>query len=111
PKPQEFDALRKQLAGQAKQAADPSGETVVFADFNDGTFGGWFVTGEAFGTSPTRPGQWDTSSGTLRSVLPGVAHSGAVPNRLRGVLRSPTFTITKKNILYRLAGQGAQIRL
>jgi hypothetical protein len=42
---------------------------------------------------------------------PGVAHSGLIADKLQGVLRSETFTIKKKKILYRLAGSGGQIRL
>lgn len=56
----------------------------------------WFATGWAFG---------DGSNSN------GVAHSGELHPRLRGVLRSPTFTITHPQILYRLAGQNARVRL
>ena len=56
----------------------------------------WFATGWAFGDAPSRH---------------GVAHSGELAPRLRGVLRSPTFTITHPQILYRLAGQNARVRL
>ena len=56
----------------------------------------WYATGWAFGDGPNRN---------------GVAHSGELHPRLRGVLRSPTFTITQPQILYRLAGQNARVRL
>ena len=56
----------------------------------------WFATGWAFGDGPNRH---------------GVVHSGELAPRLRGVLRSPTFTITHPQILYRLAGQNARVRL
>ena len=56
----------------------------------------WFATGWAFGDGPNRH---------------GVVHSGELALRLRGVLRSPTFTITHPQILYRLAGQNARVRL
>ncbi len=56
----------------------------------------WFATGWAFGDGPNRH---------------GVVHSGELSPRLRGVLRSPTFTITHPQILYRLAGQNARVRL
>lgn len=56
----------------------------------------WFATGWAFGDGPNRH---------------GTAHSGELAPRLRGVLRSPTFTITHPQILYRLAGQNARVRL
>ncbi len=56
----------------------------------------WFATGWAFDEGPNRY---------------GVVHSGELHPRLRGVLRSPTFTITHPQILYRLAGQNARVRL
>ncbi len=56
----------------------------------------WFATGWAFGDGPNRS---------------GIAHSGELHSRLRGVLRSPTFTITQPQILYRVAGKNARIRL
>lgn len=56
----------------------------------------WFATGWAFGDQPEAN---------------GIAHSGKLHPRLRGVLRSPTFTITQPQILYRVAGKNARIRL
>lgn len=56
----------------------------------------WFATGWAFGDQP-EPN--------------GIAHSCKLHPRLRGVLRSPTFTITHPQILYRVAGKNARIRL
>jgi hypothetical protein len=56
----------------------------------------WFATGWAFGDGP------DAS---------GMVHSGKLHPRLRGVLRSPTFTITHPQILYRIAGQNGRVRL
>lgn len=55
----------------------------------------WFATGWSFGDGPSH----------------GVAHSGMLSPKLRGVLRSPTFTITQPQILYRVAGKNARIRL
>ena len=83
----------------------------LFADFNGKNFGDWFVTGDAFGTAPTQVRQWDTSSESTRLVEPGIVHSGLISPKLRGVLRSPTFTITSPRIHYRLNGKGGQIRL
>lgn len=56
----------------------------------------WFATGWAFGDDPGQS---------------GMAHSGELSPKLRGVLRSPTFTITHPQILYRLSGQNARVRL
>ncbi len=93
------------------KAQETSQKSTLFADFNGRDFGDWFVTGDAFGAGPTQPGQWDAISDSPRLVEPGVAHSGAISPRLRGALRSPTFTITSPTIHYRIKGQGTQIRL
>jgi hypothetical protein len=41
----------------------------------------------------------------------GVAHSGLASGRLQGALRSRTFTIEKKHILYRIQGNGGRVNL
>ena len=46
----------------------------------------------------------------VRRIARG-AHSGLVSPRLQGAIRSRTFTIEKKYILYRARGQDAQVRL
>ena len=56
----------------------------------------WFTTGWSFDDGPNAN---------------GIAHSGELHPRLRGVLRSPTFTITQPQIMYRVAGKNARIRL
>ena len=85
--------------------------TEPVADFRAGTYGDWFITGEAFGRAPTAAGQWNPLLRGVRLVEPELAHSGARSPRLRGVLRSPTFTLTKPRVHYRLASTGATIRL
>jgi hypothetical protein len=108
--PRDFLRQRERLEAGAKQAADADEKSPRLADFR--TFDeGWFVTGEAFGQSPTRAAQWDSRTRGVRIAVPGIADSGLLSSRLEGVLRSPTFTITHKNIYYRIAGQNAQIRL
>ena len=110
-----FASVRSRVAEQltqlvrAKAAAAEKYE--VFARFSEGKYGDWTSTGEAFGSAPTKAGAWDSVARGLRAAEPGIAHSGQLGGKLQGVLRSPTFTITKKNIHYRVAGEGAQIRL
>ncbi|GDY07355.1 hypothetical protein LBMAG52_08410 [Planctomycetia bacterium] len=85
----------------------------------------WFTTGWSFGLDP-RIGDYfrldellKVGPSTARSDAPdvsllptdGLVHSGLWPHRLRGVLRSRTFTITHPQILYRVAGKNARIRL
>ncbi|MEJ7638025.1 MAG: DUF1553 domain-containing protein, partial [Singulisphaera sp.] len=89
--------------------------SVLFEDFDGPDFRGWFVTGDAFGTGPSRAGDWrparDAASPVAMSVAAGMAHSGLVSDRLQGVLRSPTFTIEKPYIHYLAAGQDARLNL
>jgi len=105
------DALRKRYQQQHERAESFFENTTLFADFDGGDFGGWFTVGKAFGERPTQPGDWDSRSAGARLIAPGVAHSGLLANRLTGVLRSPSFTITQPNILYRVAGKNAEVRL
>lgn len=99
--------LRREVARpEAARAGD-----VVFADFSGETFGDWIATGHAFGERPTRAGDWDPHGDGVRLTTPGVAHSGLASPRHQGALRSPTFTIEKKHILYRVRGRGTKIRV
>jgi Protein of unknown function (DUF1549)/Protein of unknown function (DUF1553)/Planctomycete cytochrome C len=82
--------------------------TVLFEDFNHDGWGGWFADGQAFGDGPTRSGQWDAASGGggASAVRPGLAHSGMLGGKQRGVLRSPTFTVEHPQVHIRAAGKG-----
>ena len=117
--------LAERVAAEQKRAEETSAKSDLFADFSSVKFvdlqnGGeqssnqkselsnpkpstlnpqpstWFATGWSFGDQPNAS---------------GIAHSGELHPRLRGVLRSPTFTITQPQILYRVAGKNARIRL
>lgn len=101
-----FTPRHKQLVDrlQAESAKAKGQPQVVFEGFKKPNFGDWFVTGDAFGTGPAR-GELLHRSG-LVLVPPGQAHSGLMSPQLRGVLRSPTFTIDKKKVLFRTAGKG-----
>ncbi len=107
----DFAAARDRLKSEAIREAKEHEQAPLFADFNGDDYGDWFVTGEAFGAAPTRAAQWDSQTRGLRAAQPGIAHSGLLSNRLRGLLRSPTFTIEHKNMHFRMAGQGVQIRV
>jgi hypothetical protein len=104
--------LTAELAAQAKQAETHNGQTVLFEDFESpASDRGWFVTGEAFDSQPTGARQWDASSRADLPAPAGLMHSGLSSNRLHGVLRSPTFTITHPTIHYRLNAKNATVRL
>jgi hypothetical protein len=93
----------------------PAPNTSLIADFGNGAFKNWFVSGEAFGDGPSKPGavllQADAHR-PIKTVVPaGLAHSGLVSGRLQGVLRSPTFVLDRKHLHYRALGLGGRIRL
>ena len=121
---EKFAAKKQQMADRVaaehKRAEEAAAKSELFADFSSVKFvdlqnGGeqgsdrkskiqnpklasstWFATGWSFGDQPNAS---------------GIAHSGELHPRLRGVLRSPTFTITQPQILYRVAGKNGRIRL
>ncbi len=75
---------------------------------SNGILRDWAATGWAFdldsgSESPSLIGAIDAPEGRYSS-----ARLGKKP---RGVLRSPTFTLTKPNLLYRIAGEGITVRL
>lgn len=86
-------------------------DAVLFEDFSDG-YAGWFASGAAFGDAPTGASAWMPLNKRTRLRLPtGVAHSGTLGTKLRGVLRSPTFRLSHDRIQFLAAGKDAQIRL
>ena len=101
----------------AVPAASPNGAdgSIVFEGFDGPDYAGWSVAGDAFGTGPTRAGDWlIRRDGTTRRgalVAPGLAHSGLVAPALQGVLRSRTFVIEKRYIHTLAAGQDGRINI
>jgi cytochrome c553 len=117
--PEQFAAKRRDLVerlrARSARAADGASRSTVFEDFKKGNYQDWFVSGEAFGDGPSRGPEVllrpDPARPVRRVVGPGVTHSGLVSDQLKGVLRSRTFVIEKKKILYHAAGRGAQVNL
>ena len=112
-----IDALNGlKLQVEAAPAPSPTvgpldGSSVLFEGFDADSFGDWSVSGPAFGDRPSRPGDWRLDPEGPVPVAAGQAHSGLVSDRLRGVLRSPTFRIAHEAIHYRASGRGGRIRL
>jgi uncharacterized protein DUF1549/uncharacterized protein DUF1553/cytochrome c len=110
---EERKALAKRLRDLVQQRHQEASARIVFEDFDRGSYAGWFASGEAFGSAPG-PEKWTVSAdgGRIESLVGrGVADSGRLSGRLQGVLRSKTFTIEKRKIFYRLAGQNAKVNL
>ena len=104
------DDLVNRLREQSRTAAALLESSVVFEDFGRDSYQHWHVTGHAFGPRTTRTLDifLQNSSGTTvpQLVLPGLAHSGLLSDKLQGVLRSRTFTIEKPFIDYRMCRHG-----
>jgi Protein of unknown function (DUF1553)/Protein of unknown function (DUF1549)/Planctomycete cytochrome C len=87
----------------------------LFEGFRGANYSGWFATGDAFGSGPTRAGDFrlrvDGASVVPTLTPPGVAHSGLVSNRLQGVLRSRTFTLKRRFVHYLASGRQGRINL
>jgi hypothetical protein len=107
--------LAEQMRASLQHARDASKHAVVFADFRKDAYRDWFVTGEAFGDRPASVADIEVRAGTAmpvrRLIGPGTASSGLVSGKLQGAIRSQTFTIEKKHILYRARGTGVRINV
>jgi hypothetical protein len=76
---------------------------------SNGTLRDWKATGWAFDldNESDLPPLFESSSAAPQ----GRYSSARLGKKLRGVLRSPTFTLTKPNLLYRIAGENVTVRL
>lgn len=108
-------ALAKSLEEKDQKSRQSQADDIHFEDFQRADYGNWFVTGHAFGDHPLSSSDV-TRTNLIRPndpllVAPGIAHSGVLSTRLRGVLRSSTFTLERPRIWIRVAGKDARIRL
>ncbi len=91
----------------------PAGVT-RFDDFCRSDFANWFVSGSAFGAGPTcRPTPVLHIDHAPQALLvpAGTAHSGLLGDSLAGVLRSPTFTISKKYVWLHVGGRRGKVNI
>ncbi len=111
----DFDQWRRDTLVKLTKAEHRSTESrthsAVFKSFAQTGYKDWVRTGWAFAGEPTRPGNWDCSAADPDIVTTPSAHSGVLSNRLKGVLSSPSFIISKPALLYHVAGQGGRVRL
>ena len=108
-------AVAKELEAEQSRYRKFERESELFADFSSRRYEGWRVTGEAFGEGPTQGnrGEYQTNAEGLVTSLaaPGTAHSGLGSPKARGVLRSETFEIKKRFILYRMSGRASHVNV
>ena len=107
------ELLIREMNEREKRIGEEQARSNIFADFSKQGFKGWFVSGEAFGVSPRSSQIISLKDGepTLQFLNAPSADSGAVSSRLEGALRSPTFTVSKKLICFRMSGTGCEINL
>jgi hypothetical protein len=93
---------------QVNSALTANTGSELFADFSQGLPEGWTTTGSAF---PKHERAAVAVSGGRHPMASSGFSSGDLSTRLRGSLYSPTFEITHPDILIRIAGEGARVRL
>ncbi len=108
---QRVQEWRRQQKRFKLDPASANAATVLSPQANDGVASPWFRDGHAFVPLRDDRPHWLMSSDPARPVTGVVrpdtwAHSGAVSPKLRGALRSPTFTLTQKYIDYWVYRQG-----
>ncbi len=107
-KTEQFLAAKHRLVHQFEELRKPSEMHEVFADFTPDSMSRWKTTGQAFPAEPIPPGRLSNAIDRAKLLLPGTAHSGIYAGRLQGVLRSPTFPITKRFIHYQMHRVGGR---
>ncbi|WP_435009281.1 PSD1 and planctomycete cytochrome C domain-containing protein [Tundrisphaera lichenicola] len=113
----EIRAIRDEVAAlfptpaSSECPVDPDTPDILFETFSGKTFDRWYVAGDAFGTGPTGAGSWKVRGDGVTPLPPGVAHSGAISDRLRGVLRSRNFPLDRPYVHFLASGKGGRINL
>ncbi len=110
----ELAGIRHQIRQIVGTAGDPQtllSQDEIFETFDGPTYGSWFVTGDAFGSGPTGADAVRVDGDKVIAIPAGIADSGAISPRLRGVLRSRTFPISRSRIHILASGQGGRINV
>ncbi|MFO0880639.1 MAG: DUF1553 domain-containing protein [Gemmataceae bacterium] len=109
----DFAAAKKELAVRQGRESATLAQYRVFADFTRGNADAWYLTGHAFQRSSLTGQEVEVGSDLsqpVKRLVQGVT-SGSIAGRLQGALRSPTFTIDKKHLLYRARGRNVVVNL
>jgi cytochrome c553 len=103
--------LAKDVNQRDAQCGARQGAAVAFENFAKPDFAGWQISGPAFGSRPSRAGDFvlgiDPDRPIEQLAPAGAAHSGLISPKLRGSIRSKAFTIDKPYIHYRATRQHA----
>jgi hypothetical protein len=110
---EDFASKRREVVKLLQERLVQATDLEASTDFGKG-FKNWFVSGVAFGDVPCKGTELlsaDPRQPIAALVPPGTAHSGLIAGRLEGVLRSPSFAISKKKIHLHIAGTQARVNL
>ena len=105
-----LDAQRAVVQRDAEQASGIDQSHPLLADFSSG-MAGWFADGDAFDIAPTAGTQWDWQAGAAAVAEAGLVRGSSLSKKFHGVLRSPTFELSKRGVWLRIRGDGVKIRL
>ncbi len=104
--------LVSQLTEEQNESERILADSPTFEDFNDSALPGWYQSGWAFDSGSHSGWSADDSHPAGQFVArPGTISSGSVGTPLYGVLRSPTFELTRKFVHYRAAGRDVELRV
>jgi len=99
---------RKHFTERVQSSAHSEG-LVELADFRSGSYGDWLREGDAFSPKPGSGGKLilsEQSDEFIQGVETPGAFSGQSSRRRLGALRSPVFTIDRKELYFRVKGSG-----
>lgn len=99
----------RQWSAEVVNAASDEGQTELFADFSSGLPEGWSTTGPAFAADS--PQTAISVARTKHRTMESGFGSADLSKHFCGSLYSPRFTITHPEILLRIAGEKARVRL
>lgn len=103
--PKQFATAKQNLLNRLLTHNQPN---TAFTDLAPDDWENWQDTGEAFHQIRTAAGSISLNPTSPRLLEPGTVSSGKLAPRLQGTLRSPTFTITKPYIHYRMRRVGGK---
>ena len=108
PPQEDIGSVVQRWQDEVRQALQSESSVEKYADFSNGLPDGWSVTGPAFAGSPRAK---VAAGANQHRVAHAGFSSGDLSNQFGGHLYSPTFEITHPEILIRVAGEGARVRL
>jgi hypothetical protein len=111
---EQFQAVQAAQRKQASQALRIDKSCRLIDEFAAYSYSSWHMTGDAFGAGPAIAGApivGDRLDRPIARLAFAGAHSGMLANRLQGEMRSPTFTVDRRYLHFRMAGRNTHVNL